>query len=590
MLTSKKSFAVMSLVLLVIALGLLFGCGDDDKEEPTSTPHHTPTETPTEEPIVTPSQTPTETPLEPTPKPPQFPSIEKTHDLSRQCETIQNKARSLLDVDPDNDYREYVRGQVIITGDPGVITPTIAQLGFDPSAMNPLSLRLGADVIVRYETSAIGVPALEFVEEFNLAVDPNAAIAEPNYVIREPGGPGTHGSPGDSGIMGDPATFPASITTATADDFINQWAFSGATSIELERIFDYGSNEYYEAGASLENPVKILVFDSSPLTTGSHLVSLGQKYPPYSLCVSALISEAFGMPSESQEIDSHGLFVANLAHAVAPDSFIHLVQVLQYIPEQEGGGIIRGNLFSLLNTLHIYLEDDTSRMTVVNLSLGFDIDAQDLSDGTTSPELGSAIESVRIGLRDRGDFVLQEIEDEMGTESNEYTPVVSLQTLLHRYYERGVIFVAASGNDHKDLPQTPAIYPWVIGVAASNQEGNVSCFSNGGDVSAPGGSQSGGGCAIGLENVCNNNNCPYGVMSVIMTDTTSASYAYWLGTSFSTPLVSGMAALALANEHTMEEVQDFICPYQDRVDAVSRYLYQHDVPICGPATLSNVTP
>lgn len=596
MLTLKKSFVAMSLVLLVIALGLFFGCNGE--KEVTDTPSYTPTDTLVEE-------TPT-----PSPTPSQFPIIDGPHAPSDLCQTLISLPITLTATESTTD-REYIRGQAIITGSLSFIEYIILEeFGYVLGDMNPLILPLDGDNIIgRVETSRLGVSELEFVALFNQAVEalypavknlyPNAAIAEPNYVIREPGGgPGTIGDPGDSGIMGDPVTLPSSVNT-TADDFVNQWAFSGTNSIELEHIFDYGSKEY-RADELWGYNVKILVFDSSPLATGSYEVRLGPDYPPYSLCVSALIFDTprTTMTSDAWEVDSHGLFVANLAHAVAPDSFIHLVQVLQYDAEAEGDGIIRGDLFSLLNALYLYLEQDqTNLLTVVNLSLGFDIDEKDFEvingNDPTSAELGDAIETVRAVLRSRGDSILLGIEQNPDiVDSDEYLPVASLQTLLSRYNERGVVFVAAAGNDGEILPQTPAIYPWVIGVGASNQEGGPSCFSNGGDVSAPGGDgTSWDDCVIDLETACSNdgniNNCSHGVMSVIMTDA-AASYAYWAGTSFSTPQVSGMAAVALQRVQAPAGVQSLFCPDPSQIDGISDYLHLRGHFICGSATLADV--
>jgi subtilisin family serine protease len=104
-------------------------------------------------------------------------------------------------------------------------------------------------------------------------------------------------------------------------------------------------------------------------------------------------------------------------------------------------------------------------------------------------------------------------------------------------------------------PHLPAAYPSVIGVAASNTSRERSCFSNWADVSAPGGEGGLGevpdlstdelfdtipsSCAP-VSNECKGN-CPNALIS--MSTSSPTGYAYWTGTSFSTPLVSGLAAL-----------------------------------------------
>lgn len=75
----------------------------------------------------------------------------------------------------------------------------------------------------------------------------------------------------------------------------------------------------------------------------------------------------------------------------------------------------------------------------------------------------------------------------------------ALRDVVEDAYNQGVVFVAALGNDGKNINKSP-VYPacykdggstdWVIGVAATTKSGNKSAFSNYGqrcsDISAPG--------------------------------------------------------------------------------------------------------
>lgn len=103
----------------------------------------------------------------------------------------------------------------------------------------------------------------------------------------------------------------------------------------------------------------------------------------------------------------------------------------------------------------------------------------------------------------------------------------------------GVAFVAAAGNDARTAPFWPAAFPWCVGVGSMSRDGQRrSWFSNHGawvDVYAPG------------EDIVN----AYArlkYMTVVGGDVrdTSAGIVKWSGTSFATPIVTGLIAARMS--------------------------------------------
>jgi serine protease len=117
-----------------------------------------------------------------------------------------------------------------------------------------------------------------------------------------------------------------------------------------------------------------------------------------------------------------------------------------------------------------------------------------------------------------------------------------------------VVVVAAAGNNSARVaapepPNLPAAWGSVIGVAASNQGNGRACFSNRGDVAAPGGDgrdpdDGAGMCEPRLAS-CQGPNCPYALIGPVLMPPAETGYSYWTGSSFAAPLVSGLAALVL---------------------------------------------
>ena len=383
-------------------------------------------------------------------------------------------------------------------------------------------------LVMRLYPIVDGRPVEAVIAAVNRVGNSRSVFADPNYLTghlaqsacSDPYSVG--GSPYSVGgspysVGGSPA---GGSSPAAADLFWQQWAFEHiGVGTSVKDGLKVGQ------AASHGAAVRVGVFDTSPFTATlpggpSTLETITAISPALTLGVSHPLMPALSAtnPAALADVREHGLFVAGLIHAVAPQSQIQLVRVLN-----EYGC---GDLFALNEALFQFvagIERDRKALggAVINLSLGVhkpgpeDIEAQE-----TSPIL---------------------VED----------PLESLRAAISLAHSRGVVIVAASGNDSylEDsplAPQVPAAYPFVVGVSASNINRQRACFSNWGDVAAPGGD--GGPDDAGLLSCLPQTadcvgNCKQAVMSLALSSPTD--YLYWSGTSFSAPLVSGLAALVL---------------------------------------------
>jgi hypothetical protein len=349
--------------------------------------------------------------------------------------------------------------------------------------------------------------------------DSDTVTAEPNRIIGSPweveGSPWeVEGSPWE--VEGSGQTGPSNADSGTSTQ---QWAF-GKHGIELPRLV----TNTWPTGEG----ILVGVFDTLPFATEANQatdfeidwVETDWMSDSLTLTITALSLEedpdelASGGGLGSATIN-HGLYVAGLIHALAPRTEIQLIRVL------DKNNV--GDMFALLESLHNFLQPSNRSGydgAVINMSLGIRIPPLEARNLAGLPK-----------------------------------EVLSLQDLLAVARCLNVVVVAASGNNSArstvpELPNLPAAWSSVIGVGASNINKGLSCFSNQGDISAPGGDgrETDGPAEIcrPRNNECLDAECPFGVIGPISkTLSTDSGYAYWTGSSFAAPMVSGLAAEVL---------------------------------------------
>jgi subtilisin family serine protease len=397
-------------------------------------------------------------------------------------------------------------------------------------------------------------------------------FADPNYITgfqpvplsADPWDIG--GAPWDIGG----ATVTATSSLAQVEYFWPQWALNTSEGIAIIDAPPTRTVTY--TGAAKH----VVVFDTSPFTGSMRVFFQGWLTPDFRVCVSH--PQPGPLPaldlSPHPLVPDHGLFAAGLVYGVVPEVEIDLVRALN----NEG----QGDMFWLLANMAGYAAR-ASRSgtelrgvgvlsdTVFNLSLGVHPTTPTESIGLT-PEQVEWIKTVTRGPLGA-----------LGNWGAVDPPVVALETVLSILHQHnGATIVAAAGNGSANTGEPPyeanmpARYPFVIGVSGSNVERTQACFSNMGLVAAPAGD---GGrplasvtpattaqppCYPQFENKpCPDRvsgDCRWGVISVVVAK--HLGFAIWAGTSFATPLVSGLAALELEAgipytqvlTHTLESV------------------------------------
>ena len=143
------------------------------------------------------------------------------------------------------------------------------------------------------------------------------------------------------------------------------------------------------------------------------------------------------------------------------------------------------------------------------------------------------------------------------------------QNVVNYAYNKGIVLVAAAGNDSSNTVMYPAAYDNVIAVAATNEGDDKAPFSQYGqeiDVCAPGGFATGG---MGIYQVLSTTYADAGWTGMGALFGITGKYDLMAGTSMACPITAGLCALMLAVDTnlTPAKLEEYLKASCDNIDA-----------------------
>ncbi len=334
----------------------------------------------------------------------------------------------------------------------------------------------------------------------------------------------------------------ARYQTTAERAYWTQWPFQVDAGLGV-----YANGPYDRLTQSNGDGSRIVIFDTSPYTTEG-LQTETRARMSVNLCSHLVPMPANDAPADATGyMRDHGLFAAGLSYAVAPNSELHLVRVLN--------DNAVGDMFTLVKGITEFTINSAlgngNRLNgyVYNFSLGIKRDP-----GTLPAD-----------ILDLNSKLIQEMQNKGLTppELVDGLPLLSLEAPINSARALGAVIIAAAGNDSAELnpaltENAPASFNSVLGVQATNLDSNRSCYANIGETGAPGAdggpvtpvptdpASTASNCAPRLADCNAGAPCPYGIVSLVSEQADTVGFAYWVGSSFASPLVAGAAADALS--------------------------------------------
>ena len=425
---------------------------------------------------------------------------------------------------------------------------------------------------VAYDGDALAPSGAETLRE--LAVRRRLPVTvEPNYIFSV-NAPDTAGGACGSGPMSgeaSPMSGEASPMSGEASPFVTDGPLSPETMMDyfweqwaLGSLDDYpGGIGLVKDGQRINYPTgdgsAVYILDTSPFEAEGIYSFEGADWArlPLKLHVSHPVEiEWDTVDGQRCAMSDHGLFVAGLVHAVAPDAEIHLVKVL----DDNGLGDLGGILFALSNLLQ-----EARPQMVINMSLGLhSLSPSPSADLPPAEEVCASLEEIGLPLdrcdptavlkvlydyRDSVDEELYQtvlerfgtraalcfaLERVTGLELDECQDPIAVLAVLYDYsdliddalyrtvlerfgtpmlitmmrllIDREAVIVAAAGNrathDFVPIAQIPASYAfsppyadYIIAVAGTTSDRERAFFSHRGTIAAPSGGDNNPSCS-----------------------------------------------------------------------------------------------